>query len=170
MMILHICSLWSNAPKIDGSSSTNNCIDRRPVRTKLFETKTEFRTQDTINNLQNIGLSDKPTPLMSLPTPKPKPSTPKKENELKDEKTRMFKLLYKKANEKEVSVKEIETEEDDNKYASYNVLSDDSILVITADESDALAAVNKVTTYALFAIVGSVILFAIINRLQSLDI
>lgn len=50
-----------------------------------------------------------------------------------------------------------------NKYASYNVLSDDSILVITADESDALAAVNKVTTYALFAIVGSVILFAIIG-------
>ena len=50
-----------------------------------------------------------------------------------------------------------------NKYASYNVLSDNSILVITADETDALAAVDKVTTYAYLAIIGSVILFAIIG-------
>lgn len=49
------------------------------------------------------------------------------------------------------------------KYASYNVLSDNSILVITADEDDALAAVNKVTTYAIIAIVGSVLLFAVIG-------
>lgn len=50
-----------------------------------------------------------------------------------------------------------------NKYASYNVLSDNSILVITADETDALSAVSKVTTYAILAIVGSVVIFAIIG-------
>ena len=49
------------------------------------------------------------------------------------------------------------------KYASYNVLSDNSILVITADEDDALSAVNEVTTYAIIAIVGSVLLFAVIG-------
>lgn len=50
-----------------------------------------------------------------------------------------------------------------NKYASYNVLSDNSILVVTADETDALSAVSKVTTYAILAIVGSVVIFAIIG-------
>lgn len=49
------------------------------------------------------------------------------------------------------------------KYASYNVLSDNSILVITADEDDALAAVNEVTGYSIIAIVGSVLLFAVIG-------
>ena len=49
------------------------------------------------------------------------------------------------------------------KFASYNVLSDSSILVVTADEDDALSAVNKVTKYAVLAIVGSVVIFAVIG-------
>ena len=51
------------------------------------------------------------------------------------------------------------------KYASYNVLSDNSILVVTADEDDALSAVSKVTKYAILAIVGSVLLFAALGVL-----
>lgn len=51
------------------------------------------------------------------------------------------------------------------KYASYVILSDSSILVISADEADALAAVDQVTTYAIICIVGSVVLFAVIGVL-----
>lgn len=51
------------------------------------------------------------------------------------------------------------------KYASYVILSDSSILVISADETDALAAVDQVTTYAIICIVGSVVLFAFIGVL-----
>ncbi|MCR4990703.1 MAG: methyl-accepting chemotaxis protein [Lachnospiraceae bacterium] len=49
------------------------------------------------------------------------------------------------------------------KYASYNVLSDNSILVISADEKDALAPVKKVTTYAIIVIVASVLIFGVLG-------
>lgn len=49
------------------------------------------------------------------------------------------------------------------KYASYDVLEDLSILVITADETDALAAVSDARNYAIIAIVIAVVAFGVIG-------
>jgi len=54
------------------------------------------------------------------------------------------------------------------KFASYNVLSDNSILVITADEKEALAKVNQVTTLATLIIIIAVIVFGVLGTLIGL--
>ncbi len=54
------------------------------------------------------------------------------------------------------------------KYASYKILTDDTILVITADQNEVMTGIKKITNYGVGIMVGSIVFFAVIAYLISM--